>query len=147
MLLLSTIEFIFRELFDNLVPIGICCVLPILIVSMTLKSNKNKFNRRMDIVKMAIEKDSTLDLEQLIEKISPRKKTYAEKSVSMLLVSFILNFLGIGAVILSQVFRSKGVEDGHYIFLIGACVLLGVGLSFLVSYFAAQRLIKKGLVK
>ena len=67
-----------------------------------------------------------MDLEDFLAKLAPEKKTVARKSVTFMLVSSILLFLGLAATTLALVFHSQGVEDGYAVFGIAGCVLLGV---------------------
>ena len=57
-----------------LVPIACGCVLPIMIVWLSIRESMNKTNQRTKIVLAAIEKNPDMDIEELIEKISPKKK-------------------------------------------------------------------------
>ena len=65
-----------------LVPIACGCVLPIMIVWFTIRENMNKTNQRTKIVLAAIEKNPDMDIEELMKKISPKKKLLNEKLLS-----------------------------------------------------------------
>ena len=57
---------------DILVPIAVACVLPIMIVWFMVRQKMNETNSRTQIVLAAIEKNPDMDLEELMEKISPK---------------------------------------------------------------------------
>ena len=71
-----------HDLVAILVPIACGCVLPIMIVWLTIRESMNKTNQRTKIMLAAIEKNPDLDIEELMEKISPKKKLLKEKLLS-----------------------------------------------------------------
>lgn len=63
-----------QELVDILVPIACGCVLPIMVVWLGIRQSMNETNQRTQIVMAAIEKNPDMDIEELMKKISPKKK-------------------------------------------------------------------------
>lgn len=127
--------------------IAICAAMPTLIVWLCLKTRNQKFNKRIELAKLAIDKNPSLDIDDFLSKISSEKKTYAQKSVTLILISSILLFLGLAATAVSIIFHSQDIQDGYLFFSVVACVLLGIGLSFLVAFLYARNLIHKGILK
>lgn len=127
--------------------ISILAVMPTLVVWICLKNRNQKYDRQIELAKSAIEKDPSLNLEDFLAKLSPAKRTYAQKSVSLVLISSILLFLGLGATAIALVFNSKGIDDGFVFFGITACILLALGFAFLVSFLYTRKLVHKGLLK
>ena len=62
-----------------LVPIACGCVLPIMVVWLDIRKKMNETNQRTQIVLAAIEKNPDMDIEELMKKISPKKKLLKEK--------------------------------------------------------------------
>ena len=62
---------------DILKPIGICVVLPIIIVWLNMRRKTNETNRRTEVLLAALEKnpDMDMDMEDLIRKMNPKSKT------------------------------------------------------------------------
>ena len=58
------------NLAEILVPISICVVLPIVVVSLTLRQKMNRDNVRKDIILAALEKNADVDVEELVRKIT-----------------------------------------------------------------------------
>ena len=145
MMILDTTAWIYIS--DALGAIGIFAVMPTLVVLICLETTRKKFEKRVELVKTAMEKDPSLNMEDLMAKISPAKRTYAQKSVTFLLISCILLFLGVASALFALYFSSKAAEDPFILFGIIACVLLAVGLSFLVSFFYTRKLVRKELLK
>ena len=128
-----------------LVPIACGCVLPIMIVWLTIRESMNKTNQRTKIVLAAIEKNPDMDIEELMEKISPKKKLLKEKLLSKLLWGSIIGLLGICFLVYGLLIDYRGgmnTDDLIYIYFAGG-ILLAVGIAFIVNY----RLSKKMLVK
>ncbi len=128
-----------------LVPIACGCVLPIMIVWLTIRESMNKTNQRTKIVLAAIEKNPDMDIEELMEKISPKKKLLKEKLLSKLLWGSIIGLLGICFLVYGLFIDIRGgmnTDDLIYIYFAGG-ILLAVGIAFIVNY----RLSKKMLVK
>ena len=145
MMILDTTAWIYIS--DALGAIGIFAAMPTLVVLICLTTTRKKFEKRIEFVKMAMEKDPSLNMEDLMAKISPAKRTYAQKSVTLLLISCILLFLGVASALFALYFSSKAAEEPFILFGIIACVLLSVGLSFLVSFFYTRKLVRKELLK
>lgn len=60
--------------------IGVTCIVPILIVWFSTRRKMNEANKRTEIVMAALEKNPDLDIEELMEKLSPKKtKLFKEK--------------------------------------------------------------------
>ena len=145
MMILATVAW--YSIFEALTEIAIFAVMPTLIVLICLQTTRKKFEKRIELVKSAMEKDPSLNMEDLMAKISPAKRTYAQKSVTLLLISCILLFLGVASALFALYFSSKAAEEPFILFGIIACVLLAVGLSFLVSFFYTRKLVRKGELK
>ena len=123
-----------------LVPIACGCVLPIMIVWLTIRESMNKTNQRTKI-----EKNPDMDIEELMEKISPKKKLLKEKLLSKLLWGSIIGLLGISFLVYGLLIDFRGgmnTDDLIHIYFAGG-ILLAVGIAFLVNY----RLSKKMLAK
>lgn len=136
-----------RYISNALSLIAIFAVMPTLVVWICMKKRNQKYYRQIELAKNAIEKDPSLNLEDFLAKLTPAKKTYAQKSVSLVLISSILLFLGLGATAIAFVFNSKGIDDGFVFFGITACILLALGFAFLVSFLYTRKLVHKGLLK
>ena len=133
------------QLVPILVPIACGCVLPIMIVWLTIRESMNKTNQRTKIMLAAIEKNPDMDIEELMEKISPKKKLLKEKLLSKLLWGSIIGLLGISFLVYGLLidFRGGMNTDGLIHIYFAGGILLAVGIAFLVNY----RLSKKMLAK
>ena len=136
-----------KELVAILIPIACGCVLPIMIVWFNIREKMNKTNKRTQIVLAAIEKNPDMDIEDLIKKISPKKKKQLlkEKLLEKLQWGSIMTFLGM-AIIGYSVFQH--FAGGMTIlalreFSLGGAILLGIGIAFLINYYVGKRMLAK----
>lgn len=134
-----------KELVAILVPIACGCVLPIMIVWLSIRESINKTNQRTKIVLAAIEKNPDMDIEELVKKISPKKKLLKEKLLSKLQTGYITTFLGIGFLIYSIYSDLVGGMDSKDLrmFYLAGAILLGVGVAFLISYSKGKKMLAK----
>lgn len=128
-----------------LIVLGCGCVLPIMVVWLIIRESMNKTNQRTQIVLAAIEKNPDMDIEELMKKISPKKKLLKEKLLSKLLWGGIIAFLGIallGYCIVQGYVGGMPTAALQQFSLFGA-VLLGIGIAFLVNYYVGRKLLAK----
>ena len=133
------------DLIPILVPIACGCVLPIMIVWLSVREKMNATNQRTQIVLAAIEKNPEMDLEELMTKISPKKKLLKEKLLSKLQTGNIAAFIGIGFLVCAIYVDFVGgmtSNDLRMLYLAGA-ILLGVGIAFLISYSKGKKMLAK----
>ena len=132
--------------FIDILPALACgCVLPIVVIWLTIRNEMNKTNQRTQIVLAAIEKNPDMDIEELMKKISPKKKLLKEKLLSKLQTGNITTFLGIGFLLCALYVDYMGgmsPEDLRLLYLAGA-ILMGVGVAFLISYFVGKKMLAK----
>ena len=134
-----------HDLVSILVPLGCGCVLPIMIVWFTIRESMNKTNQRTKIVLAAIEQNPDMDIEELMKKISPKKKLLKEKLLTKLLWGSIVAFLGIallGFCVVQGYVGGMPTAALQQFSLFGA-VLLGIGIAFLINYYVGKKLLVK----
>ena len=134
-----------EDLFAILVPIACGCVLPIMAIWLAIRQSMNETNQRTQIVLAAIEKNPDMDIEELIKKISPKKKLLKEKLLAKLLWGSIISFLGvalIGFCIVQAFVGGMSTQALQQFSLFGA-VLSGIGIAFLVNYYVGKRMLAK----
>ena len=128
-----------------LIVLGCGCVLPIMVVWLIIRESMNKTNQRTQIVLAAIEKNPDMDIEELMRKISPKKKLLKEKLLSKLLWGGIIAFLGVallGYCIVQGYVGGMPTAALQQFSLFGA-VLLGIGIAFLINYYVGRKLLAK----
>ncbi len=132
--------------FIDILPTLACgCVLPIVVVWLTIRDEMNKTNQRTQIVLAAIEKNPDMDLEELMAKISPKKKLLKEKLLSKLLWGGIIAFVGFGIFASNLWLDYLGGADPAMLFLLYVTggVLFGIGLAFIINYLVGKKMLAK----
>ena len=124
----------------------ICAVLlPILIVWLNNRKKINETNQRTQIVLSALEKNPDMDLEELIEKISPKKKLLKEKLLDKLLGGGIIAFVGFSLFASNLWLDYLGGANPAMLFFFYAIggILFGIGLAFIINYLVGKKLLAK----
>lgn len=128
-----------------LVPIACGCVLPILIIWFGIRKKMNDTNKRTEIVLAAIEKNPNMDIEELMNKISPKKKLLKEKLLTKLLWGCITALLGLILIGIGAWLGWVGGADPADI-LTASCfgfVMLAIGIAFLINYYMGKKMLAK----
>ncbi len=137
--------YVLNNLVDILVPIACGCILPILIVWFGVRKKMNETNQRTQIMLAAIEKNPEMDIEELMNKISPKKKLLKEKLLTKLLwgcITALLGFVLIGLGVCLGLIGGTPSSDILTATCFG-CVLLAIGIAFLISYFIGKKMLAK----
>lgn len=130
-----------EHLVEILVPIACGCILPIVAILLGVRQKMNETNKRTEIILAAIEKNPEMDVKELMEKISPKKKMLKEKILSKLQVGMIATLLGIG-FIGGEMYLSFFKNSSSPMGVVGL-ILLPVGIAFLISYYTGKKLLAK----
>ena len=128
-----------------LIPLGCGCVLPIVVIWLGIRQKMNETNQRTQIVLAAIEKNPEMDIEELMKKISPKKKLLKEKLLSNLLWGSIIALFGISILIYALLVDYRGGMDPNdliRIYFTGG-ILLAIGIAFLAHYHISKKMLAK----
>ena len=128
-----------------LIPIACGCVLPIMIIWFDIRKKMNDTNKRTEIVLAVIEKNPDLDIEELMKKISPKKKLLKEKLLTKLLWGCITALLGL---VLIGIGTYMGLVGGYNPddIMTASCfgfVMLAIGIAFFISYYVGKKMLAK----
>lgn len=123
-----------------LLPIGITVVLPVLIVWIVFRSVTNRDNKNAEIIIKAIESNSTMDIDKLVESLGRRRKTPVQIQQSRLLKGCIFSFIGIAIAIFAAIttFRIP-IFPGKSTTMLISGIFLSIGLAYLIVYFVTKR--------
>jgi len=128
-----------------LVPIACGCVLPIMLVWLGVRKEMADSKNRTQVILAAIEKNPDLDIEELMRKISPKKKLLKEKLLRKLLWGSIIGLLGISFLVYGLLIDYRGGMNSNdliYIYFAGG-ILLVVGIAFIVNYNMSKKMLAK----
>ena len=134
--------------FVDTIPVIACgCVLPIVFIWLETRRKINESRDRMQIVTTAIEKHPDMDVEELMQKISPKKKSLKEKLLFKLLAGSIASIVGVGLVAYGFFLTTQEIHmaDDVQSSIAFGVILLGVGIAFLINYFVGKKMLAKEL--
>ena len=135
-----------------MLPIILCgCVLPIIFIWMETRRKMNETNARTQIVTAAIEKNPDMDVEELLKKMSPKKKLLKEKLLSKLLWGCITTISGIGLIgfgiflinTISKDTQKIHMADDVQTAIAFGVILLAVGAAFIINYGVGRKMLAK----
>ncbi|MGM9748098.1 MAG: DUF6249 domain-containing protein [Candidatus Cryptobacteroides sp.] len=133
------------RLLDILIPIGLCVVLPILVVWIAMRFQSHKVDKTYELLVKMLENGQEVDPELLAKKSSnPSEKSIKMKLLQKLQVAGVFSLLGITLIILSVtgVMRDNaGV--GFPVFLLCGIIFASIGLGNLLSWYVGSRTLKK----
>ncbi len=124
-----------------------CVVLPIMIVWFTTRYKTNQTNRQTEIILAAIEKNSTIDIEDFFKKMNPPSQTLKQGLIKKLTVGCVMTAGGIAFLIYSlwlEYFKKTFLPSLNSCYLIGILSLF-VGGAYLFSYIVSKKMLAKEL--
>lgn len=135
-----------ETLFETLIPISICAVLPVLIVWLYMRNKTNETNRRAEIMKLAIENNTQqTDLSGLLSSLNKKEKGVKERLLNRLQLGAMSTALGLallGAAIWQDYQGGAGPESLQDMYLAGAIFLL-VGIAVIITFFISKKMLKQ----
>ena len=145
-------SFIIWDELISMLPIILCgCVLPIIFIWMETRRKMNETNARTQIVTAALEKNPDMDVEELLKKMSPKKKLLKEKLLSKLLWGCITTILGIGLIgfgiflinTISKDTQKIHMADDVQTAIAFGVILLAIGAAFIINYGVGRKMLAK----
>ncbi len=128
-----------------IVCLGVGVILPIVIVALTLKHKLESEKNRKDIILAALEKNSNIDVEELVRKMNNTDKLIKEKLLIKFQWGILTSIIGVGFFILSFIlgYDDEGFTDSGQFLSVGGAVLLATGAAFLLTYFLGKKMLSK----
>lgn len=117
---------------DILVPIFVCCVLPVSIVLIIYLTYVNADNKRAQVLIKAIESGNVMDTDKLAEALKKPQKSAREILNLRLLRGCIFSLIGVSIIVTSLFI------DMPKAILVGA-LSLAIGLSYLIVWFVSRK--------
>lgn len=139
-------DYVIIGLISSLTPMALGVILPTVIVWMITRARIKRDNLRKEIILAAMEKNSDIDIEEMMKKLNGPKKLLKEKLLTRLLFGSIFVGLGILIYVAMAVYMriSKRFDTDMFIGLsIVAVPSLAVGTAFLTNYFAGKNMLAK----
>jgi hypothetical protein len=112
-----------------------------------MRSKKHESDNRTGIVLAALEKNPNIDLEELMQKITPKSATLKEKLLKKLMWGSVISAIGIGFLgyaLYMDFVGGMSVEDMERSYFCGGITML-IGLAILLVFFISKRMLAKEL--
>lgn len=138
-------DYVINGLINALIPIGICVVLPIIVVRLITRERINRDNMRKDIILAAIEKNTDIDVEEMMKKLNGPKKLLKEKLMTKLLVGSIMVSFSLFVYVAMIVYMFY-MGFAKNMFMALSCMAvpsLAIGIAFLINYFIGRKMLSK----
>lgn len=130
-----------------LTPIGICVVLPVMVVWLVMRVKQNETNRKTEIMLKAIESGASIDVD-FFKAQQMEAKTIKERLLKRLTGACVLSLLGVIMLVLGIYFACEtvavivGNRVSPLILMVGG-VLLAVGLALFAVFFVGKKMLAK----
>ena len=131
------------RLFEVMIPIGICVVLPIIIIALVLRARRHEVDKKTELMMKAVENGTQLD-PAFFQPTNCCRKTVKDKLMGWLLTACILSGIGLlSAATLLALFIPRwevfSRDPGPVIALLTICaVLIAIGIAFFIVYFIGK---------
>lgn len=143
----NTINFTVMD-WDLLMPLGICVVLPVMIVWLVMRTRQNETNKNTEIMLKAIASGATVDTE-FFKSQQRGQKTIKERLLSRLTWGSIFSLIGVVLLVLAIVFANSYAPNGWNFgspappFAIIGGISLAIGLALFVVFFVGKKIMAR----
>ncbi len=133
-----------RNFIETLVPLGICVILPIIVISLAMKTRRHEMDKKTEVMLKAVENGAQLDpaFFESAAKVGCKEKTVKDKLAGFLITACITSGIGLLIGIVSVVFMAIKVDlnpAAILLLMIPCAILLGVGIAFFIVYFVGKK--------
>ena len=134
---------------EILIPIGICVVLPVMIVWLINRTRQNETNRKTEIMLKAIESGATIDADFFKaqqEQKGPR--TIKERLLRRLTGGCVFTLMGVAFALIGLVNRSMMTDihmsnDAFTMPCILGSIFFSIGVALLIVFFVGKKMLAK----
>lgn len=119
--------------------IGICVVLPIIVVFLNNRTSQNETNKKTEVLLKSIEAGAKIDPEYFKPQL--KEKSLKEKLLGRLTGACVVSAIGLAICIATALIGNLG--GGAYIleFIVIGAIALAVGIALFISYFIGKRML------
>ena len=127
---------------DIIVPIGICVVLPVMLVWLVTRVRRNEIDKKTEVMLKAIESGATIDSDFFNEAPKKRKST-KERLLNRLICGCAASIIG-AALTAIGIIPWMTLEDDYYApLLIFGGISLAVGIALFIGFFVGRKMLAK----
>ena len=132
-----------------LVPIGICVVLPVMIVWLINRTRQNETNRKTEIMLKAIESGATIDADFFKTQLDQKgPRTIKERLLRRLTGGCVFTLMGVAFALIGLVNRSMMTDihmsnDAFTMPCILGGIFFSIGVALLIVFFVGKKMLAK----
>jgi hypothetical protein len=119
--------------------IGICVVLPIIVVTLNNRTSQNETNKKTEVILKAIESGVTIDPEYFKPQL--REKSLKEKLLGRLTGACVVSAIGLAICIATAVIGYVGGSVYLLELIVVGAVALAIGIALFISYFVGRQML------
>lgn len=119
--------------------IGICVVLPIIVVTLNNRTSQNETNKKTEVILKAIESGVTIDPEYFKPQL--REKSLKEKLLGRLTGACVVSAIGLAICIATAVIGYVGGSVYIMELIVVGAVALAIGIALFISYFVGRQML------
>ena len=121
--------------------IGICVVLPIIVVFMNNRTAQNETNKKTEVLLKSIEAGAQIDSEYFKPQL--KEKTLKEKLLGKLTAACVVTAIGLAFCIATLIIANIGGGSYFIEFILIGSVVLAIGIALFISYFISKNMLAK----
>ena len=121
--------------------IGICVVLPIIVVFMNNRTAQNETNKKTEVLLKSIEAGAKIDSEYFKPQL--KEKTLKEKLLGKLTAACVVTAIGLAFCIATLIIANIGGGSYFIEFILIGSVVLAIGIALFISYFISKNMLAK----
>ncbi|MBP5750554.1 MAG: hypothetical protein J6X24_07175 [Firmicutes bacterium] len=137
-----TIRDFFNTFFETLIPISICVVLPIIVISMVMRARRHEVDKKTEVMLKAVESGAQLD-PAFFQEINTRKeKTVKDRLMGYLTTACITTSIGVLMAVVSTLFlilKDSYKPAALLVLLIPCAIMIGIGVAFFIVYAVGKK--------
>ena len=127
---------------DIIVPIGICVVLPVMLVWLVTRVRRNEIDKKTEVMLKAIESGATIDSD-LFKEAPKKRKSTKERLLNRLICGCAASIIG-AALTAIGIIPWMRLEDDYFApLLIFGGISLAVGIALFIGFFVGRKMLAK----
>lgn len=132
-----------NNLIDNLIPLGVCVVLPIFIVWLNLRAKMNETNRKAEVMLKAIEAGKEVDADYF--KPEGKAKTVKGQLLGKLTGACITFLIGalVMTIVLCMSAQEKIDSEATLVFAVFGGIMIAIGVALFIAFFVGKKMLAK----
>lgn len=131
--------------FQFLIPIGICVVLPVMIVWLVMRRRQHEMDRKTEVMLKAIEAGAKIDAGFFTghQEALTIKERLLKRLTSACVTSLLGLFMLVGGVLCGEGMGWDLLDSPAFILTIPGGVLLAIGIALFIVYFVGKKMLAK----